>query len=53
MDFQVDHYNLDVVDLHTYEFNYQSNDLLKQFAERPFAAKYSKGKVSFKCKSAK
>lgn len=46
MDFEVDHYNLEVVDINAHDFTYQSNDVLKQFVEIPFAAKYSKGKVN-------
>lgn len=42
----MDHFNLDELDVDAHNFTYRSNDVLRQFVEMPFAAKFSKGKVN-------
>ncbi|CAN8028013.1 unnamed protein product, partial [Ixodes persulcatus] len=45
IDFEVDSFNGDHIHLSDHEFHYHSTDKLKQFIERPFAAKFSQGKL--------
>uniref|UniRef100_A0A6B0VFW3 Putative vitellogenin n=1 Tax=Ixodes ricinus TaxID=34613 RepID=A0A6B0VFW3_IXORI len=45
IDFEVDTFNGEHVHLSEHQFNYHSTDALKQFIERPFAGKFSEGKL--------
>ncbi|XP_040076514.1 vitellogenin-4-like [Ixodes scapularis] len=45
IDFEVDSFNGEHIQLSEQEFHYHSTDALKQFIERPFAGKFSKGKL--------
>ncbi|CAN8007235.1 unnamed protein product, partial [Ixodes pacificus] len=45
IDFEVDSFNGEHIQLNEQEFHYHSTDALKQFIERPFAGKFSKGKL--------
>ncbi|CAN8010286.1 unnamed protein product [Ixodes pacificus] len=45
IDFEVDSFNGDHIHLSDHQFHYHSTDKLKQFIERPFAGKFSQGKL--------
>ncbi|CAN8004231.1 unnamed protein product, partial [Ixodes hexagonus] len=45
VDFEVDSFNGDHVHLSDHQFNYHSTEALKRFVERPFAGKFSEGKL--------
>ncbi|KAM7286899.1 vitellogenin-6-like [Ixodes scapularis] len=45
IDFEVDTFNGEHVHLSDHQFHYHSTDALKQFIERPFAGKFSEGKL--------
>ncbi|CAN8004225.1 unnamed protein product, partial [Ixodes hexagonus] len=45
IDFEADSFNGEHIHLSEHEFHYHSTDALKQFVERPFAGKFSEGKL--------